>query len=111
MKLKGILKYVKSKLPHRCPTCGEVLTAETQDHRNRCTGCGKPLYGASNKTFRRYGLAEYIKRNKHKCYLDLFIADEIHEMKGGDSAQGQVLHALAVSAKKTLALTGTLMGA
>jgi SNF2 family DNA or RNA helicase len=38
------------------------------------------------------------------------IVDEGHEYKNGDSAQGQAMGVLASKVKKTLLLTGTLMG-
>ncbi|WP_338032057.1 SNF2-related protein, partial [Desulfurella amilsii] len=38
------------------------------------------------------------------------IADEVHELKGGETAQGQALANLTSASKKVLALTGTLMG-
>lgn len=44
-----------------------------------------------------------------KGYFDFFIADECHELKG-ESAQGMAFGAAAQRAKKTVALTGTLMG-
>ncbi|MEW3739039.1 hypothetical protein QOZ29_31600, partial [Pseudomonas aeruginosa] len=42
--------------------------------------------------------------------FDLLIADEAHEYKNGGSAQGQAMGVLAAKARKTLLLTGTLMG-
>ncbi|MCC0517343.1 hypothetical protein LJG08_30420 [Pseudomonas aeruginosa] len=42
--------------------------------------------------------------------FDLCIADEAHEYKNGGSAQGQAMGVLAAKARKTLLLTGTLMG-
>ncbi|MEG6832946.1 helicase-related protein, partial [Pseudomonas aeruginosa] len=42
--------------------------------------------------------------------FDLLIADEAHEYKNAGSAQGQAMGVLASKARKTLLLTGTLMG-
>ncbi|MCS8180788.1 DEAD/DEAH box helicase, partial [Pseudomonas aeruginosa] len=42
--------------------------------------------------------------------FDLLIADEAHEYKNGGSAQGLAMGVLAAKARKTLLLTGTLMG-
>lgn len=57
---------------------------------------------------RKYPIAKYIHRYL-KPYLDYFICDEIHLMKGGDTAQGEALGDIASAAKKTLGLTGTLL--
>lgn len=90
-----------------CPDCGQLI----DDLSLRvCKKCGSKLYSADNKGFRRYAIAEYIKRHKKMCRLDLLILDEVHELKSGDSAQGAAMHALAVTSDKILALTGTLMG-
>ena len=43
-------------------------------------------------------------------YFDFFICDEVHEMKGGSTAQGNAFGTLASACKKTIALTGTLLG-
>ncbi len=57
---------------------------------------------------RRYDLAEYYKR-----YLpdlcELLIADEFHQFKAGDSAQGQMARMFAEIIPQSITLTGTLM--
>lgn len=58
---------------------------------------------------RRYAPAEYAKR-KMKKWFDLLIIDEVHELKGDHTAQGNALGMLAGAAKKKIALTGTLFG-
>jgi SNF2 family DNA or RNA helicase len=73
----------------KCPHCGKVLTQPTIE-------------------LRRYALAKYIKQ--HKCQIDLLIADELHEYKSGESAQGDAFHQLCTAAKRVLGMTGTLMG-
>ena len=57
---------------------------------------------------RKYPIARYIHRYL-KGYIDYFIADEIHLLKGGDTAQGEAFGDITFAAKKTLALTGTLL--
>ncbi|HBO0525219.1 TPA: DEAD/DEAH box helicase, partial [Pseudomonas aeruginosa] len=42
--------------------------------------------------------------------FDLLIADEAHEYKTGGSAQGQAMGVIASKVRKTVSLTGTLMG-
>ncbi|EOG9025611.1 helicase-related protein, partial [Pseudomonas aeruginosa] len=43
-------------------------------------------------------------------FFDLLVCDEGHEYKGSGSAQGQAMGVLAAKARRTLLLTGTLMG-
>jgi SNF2 family DNA or RNA helicase len=43
-------------------------------------------------------------------FFDYAIADEVHELKGGDTAQGNALGTLAASARRIAVLTGTLLG-
>ena len=57
-----------------------------------------------------YQPSEFIKRYLPQGTFDLLIADEAHEAKNGGSAQGQAMGVLAAKARKTLLLTGTLMG-
>ena len=98
-----------------CPQCGKAIDREElrADYTNRkvkCPSCASPLWQADRKGPRRFSKAEYIKRYLPKGTIDLFIPDETHEYKGGDTAQGQAMACLAASARRTLALTGTLMG-
>lgn len=53
---------------------------------------------------------EYIKRHLPQHYFDLMIVDEGHEFKNQGSAQGQAFGVLCTKVRKTLLLTGTLMG-
>lgn len=57
-----------------------------------------------------YQPSEYIKRYLPQGTFDLLIADEAHEYKNAGSAQGQAMGVLAAKARKTVLLTGTLMG-
>lgn len=57
-----------------------------------------------------YQASEFIKRYLPDGFFDLLLADEGHEYKSGTSAQGQAMGVLAAKARKTIALTGTLMG-
>jgi hypothetical protein len=43
-------------------------------------------------------------------FFDCAIADEVYELKGGDTAQGNALGTLAASARHIAVLTGTLLG-
>ena len=57
-----------------------------------------------------YQASEYIKRYLPDGFFDLLVADEAHEYKASNSAQAQAMGVLAAKARKTIALTGTLMG-
>ena len=57
-----------------------------------------------------YQPTEFIKRYLPNNFFDMLIVDEGHEYKNSDSAQGQAMGVLASKVKKTLLLTGTLMG-
>ena len=68
-----------------------------------------PLWQADGKKIRRFAPVDFIGR-----YIDGFfdyaIADEVHELKGGDTAQGNALGTLASCARHIAVLTGTLLG-
>lgn len=57
-----------------------------------------------------YQPTEFIKRYLPRGYFGLMVADEGHEFKNDGSAQGQAFGVLASQCRKTLLLTGTLMG-
>ncbi|HBO7304560.1 TPA: DEAD/DEAH box helicase, partial [Pseudomonas aeruginosa] len=57
-----------------------------------------------------YQPTEFIKRYLPNGYFDLLVVDEGHEYKNSGSAQGQAMGVLAAKARKTVLLTGTLMG-
>jgi hypothetical protein len=57
-----------------------------------------------------YQATEFIKRYLPQGYFGLLVVDEGHEYKNENSAQGQAMGVLAAKCKKTLLLTGTLMG-
>ncbi len=73
----------------------------------------RPLYSAlwqadGNKV-RRFAPIDFIGRYMDG-FLDYAIADEVHELKGGDTAQGNALGTLAACAGHIAVLTGTLLG-
>lgn len=57
-----------------------------------------------------YQPSEFIKRYLPDGFFDLLLVDEGHEYKNSGSAQGQAMGVLAEKARKTVLLTGTLMG-
>lgn len=84
----------------------EVLMPENEKARRPLYS---PLWQADNSKIHRVAPIEFIGR-----YLDGFfdygIADEVHELKGADTAQGNALGTLASSCDRTVILTGTLLG-
>jgi hypothetical protein len=101
-----------------CPDCGErivdrdgvVVDPEIlAKKKDKCSSCGSPLWQADNTRFRRFSVADYVKKYLNG-YFDFFICDEVHELKGGATAQGNAFGTLASACRKTIALTGTLLG-
>jgi len=91
-----------------CPQCGAIID-ELKGKRPVCGECELPLYQADRQKNRRFAKAEYIKKHLRGVF-DMFIADEVHELKGGTTAQGQAFANIASASERVLALTGTLMG-
>ncbi|MCY4653797.1 MAG: DEAD/DEAH box helicase family protein, partial [Dehalococcoidia bacterium] len=57
----------------------------------------------------RYALGDFVAK-KMRRFFDLLIADEVHEYKSEGAARGIVVGNMSRAAKKSLSLTGTLMG-
>ena len=57
---------------------------------------------------RKYDLAEYIKKYM-PGFAEVLIADEVHQFKAGDSAQGLMARMMAEVVPHRISLTGTLM--
>jgi len=68
-----------------------------------------PLWQADGKKIRRFAPVDFIGRYMGG-FFDYAIADEVHELKGGDTAQGNALGTLAASASHIAVLTETLLG-
>jgi hypothetical protein len=68
------------------------------------------LWQADGKKIRRFAPVDFIGRYMSDGFFDYAIADEVHELKGGDTAQGNALGTLAASAGHIAVLTGTLLG-
>ncbi|MPZ51018.1 MAG: hypothetical protein GEU75_17240 [Dehalococcoidia bacterium] len=101
-----------------CPACfAPVLDADglplereqLERKKQRCGGCGGPLWQADRSGPRRFALADYIGR-RMPGFFDLLMIDESHEYKARGSAQGLAAGALAEACGRTLTLTGTLFG-
>ena len=92
-----------------CPDCGKPVEYRVTDRAPSCEHCQARMWSADHTRNRRFAKAEFIKRYLPKDFFDLVILDEVHELKGGGTAQGQAMSCLIARSKKVLALTGTLM--
>lgn len=93
-----------------CPDCGKPVTYRATDRAPSCEHCQAGMWSADPEKNRRFAKAEFIKRYLPRDFFDMVILDEVHELKGGDTAQGQAMSCLIARSRKVLALTGTLMG-
>lgn len=93
-----------------CPECGKSVEDTGNDQAPVCEHCEARMWTADRDKVRRYAKAEFIKRYLPKGFFDLLILDEVHELKGGGTAQGQAMSCLTTRSRKILSLTGTLMG-
>lgn len=85
---------------------GELVFSDRQAKRmERYLGNNEISFGQGG-----YQPTEFIKRYLPKGYFGTLIVDEGHEYKNEGSAQGQAMGVLASQVKKTILLTGTLMG-
>ena len=91
----------------------EWLGGETEENEQakgqRRRALYSPLWQADRSKIHRFAPAEFISRYM-PGFFDYAVADEVHELKGGDTAQGNALGSLAACAERTLILTGTLLG-
>ncbi|MEW6542448.1 MAG: DEAD/DEAH box helicase [Nitrospirota bacterium] len=101
--------------PH-CPACGVracsgddlLVWSQLETKRRSCGICGEPLWQADPK-IRRMAPVEYMKK-RLKGFFDVMVLDEVHELKGGDTLQGQAMGGVLGLARRSLKLTGTLNG-
>ncbi len=68
-----------------------------------------PLWQADNQKIHRMAPIEFIGRYMDG-FFDYGIADEVHELKSGETAQGNALGTLSAVCGRTVVLTGTLLG-
>ena len=68
-----------------------------------------PLWQADNQKVQRMAPMEFIGRHL-RGFFDYGIADEVHELKGAETAQGNALGTIASACGRTIVLTGTLLG-
>jgi hypothetical protein len=92
----------------------KVKLSETLGQGEETNHPRRPLYSAlwqaDGRKIRRFAPVDFIGRYMSDGFFDYAIADEVHELKGGDTAQGNALGTLAASARRIAVLTGTLLG-
>jgi hypothetical protein len=94
------------KARHSEFVCPEESSAPSKARR----AFRSPLWQADGSKVRRYAPIEFIGRYLDSGFFDYAIADEVHELKGADTAQGNALGTLAACADRIAILTGTLLG-
>jgi hypothetical protein len=91
----------------------KVKLSEVLGQSDETNHASRPLYSAprqaGGKKIRRFAPVDFIGRYMDN-FFDYAIADEVHELKGGDTAQGNALGTLASCAHHIAVLTGTLLG-
>ena len=108
-----------------CPFCWCFTDAPDRPlrwhHQVRCPHCNAqlaepdlPLLQLGQKDqdlgkARRISGADYVVR-RMRDWFDLYICDEVHQMKSSDTAQGEECGRIAQALPTTLAMTGTFMG-
>lgn len=85
---------------------GEMVFTDRQAHRME-RAMASMEFGFGEGGFQP---TEYVKRYLPQGTFDILVADEAHEYKNAGSAQGQAMGVLAAKCRRTLLLTGTLMG-
>ena len=85
---------------------GDLVFSDRQAKRmERFLGNNEVSFGQGG-----YQPTEFIKRYLPRGFFGCLLVDEGHEYKNMGSAQGQAMGVLASQARKTILLTGTLMG-
>ena len=105
-----IFYYKKMRSSGKCPNCFSHIDWDKFNSRKKyiCSICKQPAYQFVKK-YGRWSIADFIKR-KLKGVFDLGIFDEVHELKGGDTAQGNAFGAIASAMPRVMNLTGTYNG-
>lgn len=89
----------------KCGSCGEQLWQAYNGRRSPAATHGLPSPGIAP---RRMSPAAYLR--KIGVRFDIYFADEVHELKGEGTLQGQMFADLCMISRKIVPLTGTLVG-
>lgn len=77
--------------------------------RRKCDSCDSPLWQDIPEPRGKYSPALFIKKKLPK-FFDYLIVDEQQDMKSADSVQADAMGFLSSAVRKTVTLTGTLVG-
>jgi SNF2 family DNA or RNA helicase len=110
-------KVAMKRPAYHCPKCDHLISGKNDEpvdvpklkQRTKCTACDEPLWMADKEKIRRLAVSEFISKHM-RGFFDLLVADEVHELKGGNTAQGISFGQLVEATSKTICLTGTLLG-
>jgi hypothetical protein len=98
-----------------CADCGAVtrdddgiIVTPTAAKPSSCKECGAALWQASSQ-LRRMEPAKLLHK-KLKGWFDYFVIDEAHEVKSSETAQANAAGSLSALCKRSILLTGTLIG-
>ena len=83
------------------------MLGQGEGTNHACRPLYSALWQADGRKIRRFAPVDFIGRYMDG-FFDYAIADEVHELKGGDTAQGNALGTLAATARQIAVLTGTL---
>ena len=104
----------------RCPDCGGLIRDKDGNPVPRawfcapradnaaCPACGGRLWQADLTRIRRFAPADFIHHHL-RGFFDLGLFDEIHQLSGQETAQGNALGSLSASCRYQLGLSGTLL--
>jgi hypothetical protein len=105
-----------------CPHCFTEQTVEDKEtgewikipeekfhkKKRKCVVCGEAMWTWINKP-NKWPAARYIHA-KLRNFFDYAVIDESHQAKSAEAAIGQAMGSLVAGCRKTIALTGTLLG-
>lgn len=112
-----------AKILRLCPECqapikmeqkkaahGTCFASEGDLNKNRmqCPQCESPLWAWTHQ-MDRWPMANLIHK-RMKNFFNYLVADEVHQAKADESAIGQAFGSLSAACRKTICLTGTLLG-
>ncbi|WP_150274179.1 helicase-related protein [Paenibacillus tepidiphilus] len=105
------VKWRRSKRIYKC-SAGlndeHVSVAKTQDTKLCESVLWRPALRSRGECINnpRVNISQVLKKTKK--YFDLYICDEAHQCKAGDSGRGDAFAQMVKASKRTLMLTGTL---
>src|ERR1043165_4892021 len=104
-----------------CPRCGHILQESDEDptpishaaylagdEPKACTTCGDKLT-TNPRGFRKNPHLDRFIQRKLRKWFSIFLADEVHELAGCETEQGNSFGTLTSSCKYSVGLSGTIL--